>query len=54
VTSFYAVATFYLAGGLLAVVVARMPASGAKLEPLGPEQNEAPEILVPQAEAAEL
>jgi MFS family permease len=48
-TGFYAVASFYLAGGLLAVAVARMPASGAKLEPLPVR-----EILMPQVEAAEL
>jgi MFS family permease len=48
-TGFYAVASFYLAGGLLGLVIARMPKSGAKLEAL-PFR----EIVMPQVEAAEL
>jgi type IV secretory pathway TrbD component len=46
---FYAVAAFYLAGSLLAIAVARMPASGTKLEP-----PPAREIVMSQVEAAEL
>jgi MFS transporter, DHA3 family, macrolide efflux protein len=47
---FYAVASFYFVAGLLAVVVARMPASGATLAPPPVVQ----EILMPEVEAAEL
>jgi len=62
VSGFYAVASFYLVAGLLGVVVAQMPASGAKLEPPPAPSRRSPppdspavqEILMPQVEAAEL
>ncbi len=51
---FYAVGSFYFTGGLLAMLVARMPESGARLLAPDAPPPETLDILMPEVEAAEL